>query len=147
GDDDFSDFHGRLRRPGHLSPNHSIDGGNQMKIFTLRSLRSAIASNAGEGRRYDRLRRLREYGQSRQSAFSLVETIGVVSLVVLLSGMLVPKVLQQMDQAARTKETADLSSISNAIVLQIFTSKTIPAASGLAQAVANWTRFPVSQIS
>jgi hypothetical protein len=77
----------------------------------------------------------------------LIEFIGVVSVFAMIGAVLVPKVIREMDQAALNKEITDLNAISNAIVLQIFSSKTVPSASGMAQSVANWTRFPVSQIS
>jgi len=76
-----------------------------------------------------------------------MEMIGATAIVALLASVLIPSVLRQMDQAARTKEANDLNSISNAIVLQILTTKTIPDITGLPQAIANWTRFPVSRIN
>jgi type II secretory pathway pseudopilin PulG len=81
------------------------------------------------------------------SAFSLVELIGVLAIVAILGAAAVPVVIRQMDQAARTKELADLSAISNAIVLQVLNTKTITNAGGLAQSVATWTRYPVSQVT
>jgi type II secretory pathway pseudopilin PulG len=80
-------------------------------------------------------------------AFSLIELIGVVAVVTIAAAVATPAVIRQMDQAARTKETADLNAISNAIVLQVLSSKTIPSEATWAQTVANWTRFPVSQIT
>lgn len=84
----------------------------------------------------------------RQSgAFTLIECVGVLAVLTILVAVLAPAVIRQMDQAARTKEAADLHAISNAIVLQILTTKTIPSEANLAQSVANWTRFPVSRIT
>ena len=80
-------------------------------------------------------------------AFSLIELVGVLAIIAILASLSVPVVLRRLDQAARAKEAADLSSISNAIVLQILSTKTIPNAAGLPQAAASWARFPVSRIS
>src|SRR5262249_28622305 len=72
---------------------------------------------------------------------------GVLTFIGLIAVLLIPNVLKQMDQAAVTKETADLAAVSNSIVLQVLNGKSIPAETGLAQSVANWTRFPANQIS
>jgi prepilin-type N-terminal cleavage/methylation domain-containing protein len=86
----------------------------------------------------------------RSHGFSLVELIGVLAVIAILSALLVPRVLQQMDEAARAKEVSDLNAISNALVLQIIGTngtKRIPSQADWAQSVANWARQPVAKAS
>jgi type II secretory pathway pseudopilin PulG len=84
---------------------------------------------------------------SHTRAFSLVEMIGVVAVVAIVAAVLTPAVIREMDQAARTKEVSDLNAISNAIVLQVLNTRSISNEAGMAQCVANWTRFPASRIA
>ena len=84
---------------------------------------------------------------SLRSAFSLIEMVGVLAVIAILAAVLVPATMRQMDAAARTKEYSDLNAISNALVLEIVRSKTIPSETTWAQAAANWTMRPVTNIT
>jgi type II secretory pathway pseudopilin PulG len=81
------------------------------------------------------------------SGFTLIETIGVLAIVAILAAVLLPSVVKQVDRAAWVRESGDLSSISNALIMSILTSKTIPDASGWPAAVASQMAMPVSSIT
>jgi type II secretory pathway pseudopilin PulG len=84
------------------------------------------------------------------AGFSAIELIGVLAVVTILVAVLAPAVIRQMDQAARTRESADLSSISNAIVLQAISAngtKMIPCETNWATAVAGWSQVAVNQVT
>jgi hypothetical protein len=72
--------------------------------------------------------------------------IGVAAVLVILGAAILPVVIRRMDQAARTKEAIDTTAISNAIILQVLRSNTIPNDSSWVSAAANWSSRPMSQI-
>jgi hypothetical protein len=78
---------------------------------------------------------------------ALVELVGVLAILAIISSALVPPVIRRMDHAAWIKEVNDMSAISNAMVLQIVLSNSVPNETKWAAAVASWTQRPVSQIS
>jgi len=80
-------------------------------------------------------------------AFSTVELIGVLAVVAVLSSLLVSAIVRRIDFAARTKEAGNLVAISNAVVLQILNSNSVPdETQGFARA-ASWVGTPSSKIS
>jgi type II secretory pathway pseudopilin PulG len=84
---------------------------------------------------------------SRIAAFTLVELIGVLAVLAILGALATPAVIRQMDEAARTKEVSDLNAISNAIVLQVLTNKSIPSLANLPQSAAAWARVPINEVT
>ena len=87
------------------------------------------------------------YLQRSSRGFTLIEVIGVLAVMAILASLMVPVVIRQVDRAAWTKEVSDLSSISNALVLQAVRSHSIPDASSWAQTVATWLDRPAAQIT
>ena len=88
--------------------------------------------------------------QRHTRGFSLIELIGVLAVLAIIAAAVVPVVIRQMDEAARTREAADLSSISNAIVLQMLgtnAQKMIPCETNWDVSVARWVQVPVSQVT
>ncbi len=79
-------------------------------------------------------------------AFTLIECIGVLAVLAIVGAAISPAVLRQMDQAARTKETADLTAISNALVLQILSNQRIPTEATWADEVAAWNQIPPGKV-
>ena len=111
-------------------------------------------SNRREGRvtvpaiRHDPLESPHTKRRSRGArAFTLIEFIGVLAIMAILAAVLVPATIRQMDTAAKTKEWTDLNAISNALVLEVLRSKTIPSETTWSQAAANWTLRPVTTIT
>ncbi len=78
---------------------------------------------------------------------TLIEFIGVLAVLAILALALTPVVIRRMDSAAWTKEVNDMTAISNALVLQILRSNSIPNETSWAASAANWAMRPVSQIS
>jgi prepilin-type N-terminal cleavage/methylation domain-containing protein len=79
--------------------------------------------------------------------FSLTELLGVLAILGIFAGILVPAVVRRADRAAWIKETYDMGAISNAITLQILRDYSISNQAGWATPVANWTKRTVSQVS
>ena len=77
----------------------------------------------------------------------MIEVIGVLAIVTIMAGVLIPAVLKRVDRGYLAKEITDLNAISNALVLQVLRSNTIPSEADWGAAVANWTMRPASQIS
>jgi hypothetical protein len=86
-------------------------------------------------------------GRRSIQGLALVELVGVLAILAIISSALIPPVVRRMDRAAWIKESNDLSAISNALVLQIVRSNTVPNETNWAATVASWTQRPVSQIS
>src|SRR5437773_2612186 len=84
---------------------------------------------------------------STAGAFTLIERIGVLAVIAILAAVLVPSVIKRMDQAARTKETADLSAIADSYTQYILRNKTIPSDTNWTPAVASQMSLPVSAIA
>src|SRR5436309_1880954 len=85
--------------------------------------------------------------RQRSQGLSLIEFVGVVAVIAILVVALIGATSKRIDQGAWTKEVNDLAAISNALVLQILRSNTVPNQTTWAGAVANWTMRPVSQIA
>lgn len=80
-------------------------------------------------------------------AFSLIEFVGVLSVIAIMAATLVPAVFRSLDRAAWTKEANDMSAISNALSLQVLRNYAIPNEANWMATVANWSARPASQIS
>ena len=83
------------------------------------------------------------------AGFTLIEMIGALAIVVILTAAVTPVAVRRVDIAARMKEYNDLSAISNAVIMQVIRSNNIPGTGGAAWAgaVANWLidRSPMSR--
>ena len=90
---------------------------------------------------------LRTAAGSRLAAFSLIEFIGVMAIIAIVTAAIAPVAVRRIDIAARTKEVNDLTTISNAIMMQVVRSNNIPGAATWAGAVANWLDRPVTNIN
>jgi prepilin-type N-terminal cleavage/methylation domain-containing protein len=80
-------------------------------------------------------------------AFTLIEMIGVVAIIAVVAAMSIPSVIKRVDQAAGTKETADLNSIADALTQSILRTKSVPAYTSMASAAASQMSLPVSAIT
>src|SRR5262249_55089274 len=83
----------------------------------------------------------------RLRAFAMIEFLGVLAVLTILCAAVLPVVIRRVDRGAWTKEAGDMGAISNALVLQILRSNTIPNETNWASAVADWTIRSSSQIS
>jgi type II secretory pathway pseudopilin PulG len=84
-------------------------------------------------------------GQTGGSGFTLIECIGVVTVVALVAAMLVPNVIRRLDQNARTRDAADLSAMVVALKDYVAKTKTVP--SNLAGAISTNLALPLTLVS
>jgi type II secretory pathway pseudopilin PulG len=77
---------------------------------------------------------------------TLIEVIGMLAIVAILTAAITPVAVRRIDIAARAKEYSDLNAISNAIVMQIIRSYSIPGTTAWATNVATWLNQPVTNI-
>jgi prepilin-type N-terminal cleavage/methylation domain-containing protein len=83
----------------------------------------------------------------RRQGFSLIEMIGVLAIIVVVAAMLAPAFIKRIDQAARTKETADLNAIAESYTQYILRSKSIPSDTSWAVAIASQMALPTTAIA
>src|SRR5205809_1100129 len=79
-------------------------------------------------------------------AFSLLELIGVLVVIAILASVLGPAIIRRIDHAAWTKEKADLNSMADALTQSIPRTKSVPAFTDWASAVASQVSLPVSAV-
>ena len=82
----------------------------------------------------------------KSRGFTLIEFVGVLSVLAILACLILPVVARRVDYAVWTAEAANLSAITNALVQQAVINKSVPCATNWAQSAANWMALPVAQI-
>src|SRR5881392_156656 len=83
---------------------------------------------------------------SSQRGFTLIEMIAVLSVIAILVAVIAPSVIRRVDQAAWTKETADLNTIADAYRQYVLRIKTVPGTNDWAPDIAAQMSLPVSTI-
>ena len=86
-------------------------------------------------------------GWFKRKGFSLIEMIGVVTVLAILAAVLAPVLIRRIDQTVLTKEVNEMGAISNALVMQIIRNELIPDQSTWASTAAGWMERPASQIT
>jgi prepilin-type N-terminal cleavage/methylation domain-containing protein len=81
-----------------------------------------------------------------RAGFSLIEFIAVLAIISILALSLIGVVVKRVDIAAYSAEQTALSSITNALLQQVYLNKSVPCSTNWAQSAANWLNLPVSQI-
>lgn len=84
-----------------------------------------------------------------RAGLTLIEMIGVLAILAIVTAAVTPVAVRRMDIAARTKEFSDLTAISNALTTYIVRSNSIPGTNSTAwaAAVASWLNQPVTNIT
>jgi type II secretory pathway pseudopilin PulG len=82
-----------------------------------------------------------------QSAFTLIEAMGVVAVIAVLAAVLAPSVIRRVDRAASTRETAELQAIADSYTQYVLRTKTVPGPNTWASVVASEMSVPVSTIA
>jgi len=82
---------------------------------------------------------------SAARGFTLIECIGVVTVIAVVAAMLVPVVIRRLDQAARNRDAAELDTMVTSLKRYIRDTRTIP--SNLSGAIATNMALPLNLIS
>src|SRR5262245_49990228 len=83
--------------------------------------------------------------QRARGAFTLIECIGVITVIALVAAMLVPIVIRRLDQAARTRDAADLDAMVAALQQYVLRTKSVP--SNLSGAISTNLSLPLGLIN
>ena len=83
----------------------------------------------------------------RPPAFTLVETLGVLTLIALLTLIVLQSVVGNIKQSKRTAENISMTSIASALKATIVSTQSIPSPNTWAQAVASFMGLAVNQIT
>ena len=79
-------------------------------------------------------------------AWTLIATIGVLAVIAILSAVLFPALLRQIDQAVADQETANLRSFADAFQQYVLTSRVIPDQTTWYSAVASKLGFGANDV-
>lgn len=87
------------------------------------------------------------FGASRRGGYTMIEMIGVLAIMAILASMLIPVVLNNLDAAYVSAETANLATIENALQFQITHTFQIPSETNWVSYLANSLMVPNGNIS
>jgi type II secretory pathway pseudopilin PulG len=82
-----------------------------------------------------------------QSAFSLIELVGVLAVVAIMAAVLVPALIRQMDRIAGEQESAALKSFGDALQQSIMRKRYIPSATDWATNIATEAGVDVTNVT
>ncbi len=85
--------------------------------------------------------------QKPQAAFSLIEMVGVLTVIAILAAALVPALIRQMDRIAGDQETAALKSFGDALQQSILRNRYIPGTTDWATNIATELGVDVANIA
>ena len=83
---------------------------------------------------------------SRKEGLTLIELIGVMAVLSLLSAIIVPVIIKELDAAAVSAETDNLANIVNNLGFQVMRSNSIPSEATWAAAAGTWLSQPTAKI-
>lgn len=83
----------------------------------------------------------------KNNGITLMETIAVLAVVAILTGMMVPPIIKRIEETRRTSEKADLLTIIDALKTEIVRTRTIPGSNTWASFISPHLGLPVSSIT
>src|SRR5262245_44444067 len=83
----------------------------------------------------------------RHCGFTLIELIGVLTVVAILALALVPNLIRQMDRIAGEQESARLKSIGDALQQSIMRNRYVPGSADWAATIAKELGVNVSDVT
>src|SRR5438034_7361415 len=102
---------------------------------------------------YPRVRHKRRSADSQsaprksQSAFSLIEMIGVLAVIAILLTIIAPSFVRQMDKTAGDQESTALKSFGDALQQSILRNRYIPSDADWASAIATETGVDIASVT
>ena len=82
-----------------------------------------------------------------EAGFSLMETIGVLAIIAICVGVMVPPILEKISDVRRTAESNDLYNITEALKEEILAKKYIPSANDWASFISQRLGLPPEKIN
>lgn len=86
-------------------------------------------------------------GRAARGGFSLIEVIGVLSIVAILVAVVGQSVLQNLNRSAREAEDQNMANIANALQASILRTKSVPSAANWVQVVSSELGLPPNKVS
>ncbi len=84
---------------------------------------------------------------ARKDGFSLIEMIGVLAIMAILAGAIVPNALKSIDRAAVRSEKSNLENLSNSLKLHLKTNGSVPTPANWASTLAALNDLNATDIS
>lgn len=104
---------------------HKRESADASPLFALRAIRAE--NGRGKAR-----------GPDRRVAFSLIELIGVLAIIAIMAGVIVPNALKSLDRAAVRAEAENLAALGEQLKLYVRDKGALPT-TAVPSAVPNWT--------
>jgi prepilin-type N-terminal cleavage/methylation domain-containing protein len=82
-----------------------------------------------------------------RKGFTMIELIGVLAIIAIAAVIVVPSFVRRADMAAQTRETSDLSTISDALVHSTLKYQRLPDETTWTNAAASWLLMSTRQIA
>src|SRR5438034_1047309 len=84
---------------------------------------------------------------AKRRGFTVIELIGVLTVLSLLAAAVIPQVIRKIDRAAWERETQDLNTLAQGLVQAIKTDRRIPTTNGIVAAIANYRNLAPNQVT
>ena len=88
-----------------------------------------------------------QFRTARRSAFTLIETVGVLAIIAILAAVITGQIVTRIRIAARTAEAASLSAMGQTLHQSVARTKSIPAETNLARFIADEMAVSADRVS
>lgn len=103
-------------------------------------------SDSGDGARNAIVRRPRVCSRRMSGGYTLIELVGVLTIVTILAAVVTENVLEKMKLTTRQTEAANLANFSKALTDSIVHTKAVPATTAWAGQIANELSLPQLEV-